>query len=94
MSWSVTFASSNDGQAKRLVLPVNSGEVNARCSEAHRQMHEEYEESFRVLLAAGAEHVMAQADGTLIRTVEPGTRSSRVQPPPKNEIRRKMLTVI
>jgi hypothetical protein len=40
-------------------------------------MQEDYQESFRVLPAAGAPHVIAQADGTLIRTVEPGARKGK-----------------
>jgi len=43
---------------------------------AQSQMQKEYEQPFRVLPAEGAEHVIAQADGTLIRTVEPGPRKS------------------
>lgn len=44
---------------------------------AHRQMQEQYRESFRVLPTQGAVHVIAQADGTMIRTVEPGARQSK-----------------
>jgi hypothetical protein len=44
---------------------------------AHQQMQKEYKESFRVLPATGASQVIAQADGTLIRTVEPGARRSK-----------------
>lgn len=44
---------------------------------ARRQMQEEYAQPFRVLPAVGASHVIAQADGTLIRTVEPGPRKGR-----------------
>ena len=52
----------------------------ATMKHAHRaraQMQEEYEEPFRVLPAVGAEHVIAQADGTMIQTVEPGARKGK-----------------
>jgi len=41
---------------------------------AQKKMAEAYKESFRVLPAVGAKHVIAEADGTLIRTVQPGPR--------------------
>lgn len=44
---------------------------------ARARMQEEYEQPFRVLPAAGAEYVIAEADGTLIRTVEPGPRKGK-----------------
>src|SRR5262249_48951988 len=44
---------------------------------AQKKMEEEYKESFRVLPAVGAEHVIAEADGTLIRTVQPGSRKGK-----------------
>lgn len=44
---------------------------------AQKKLEEEYQESFRVLPAVGAEHVIAEADGTLIRTVEPGPRKGK-----------------
>lgn len=44
---------------------------------AQRQLEEEYKKSFRVLPALGAEHVIAEADGTLIRTVERGSRKGK-----------------
>ena len=52
----------------------------ATMKHAHRaraQMQEEYEEPFRVLPAVGAEQVIAQADGTMIQTVEPGARKGK-----------------
>jgi hypothetical protein len=44
---------------------------------AQKKLEEEYKESFRVLPAVGAKHVIAEADGTLIRTVQPGPRKGR-----------------
>ena len=48
---------------------------------AQQKMEAEYKESFRVLPAVGAGHVIAEADGTLIRTVPPGLRKG---PRPRN----------
>lgn len=44
---------------------------------AQKKLEAEYKESFRVLPAVGAEHVIAEADGTLIRTVQPGLRKGK-----------------
>lgn len=44
---------------------------------ARARMQEEYAQPFRVLPAVGAEHVIAQADGTMIRTVKAGSRKSK-----------------
>lgn len=41
---------------------------------ARAQLEEHYAQSFRVLPAVGAAHVIAEADGTMICTVEPGSR--------------------
>jgi hypothetical protein len=44
---------------------------------AQEKLCQEYEQSFRSLPAVGAEHVIAQTDGTMICTVEPGLRKSK-----------------
>ena len=44
---------------------------------AQKHLEEEYTKSFRVLPSVGAEHVIAEADGTLIRTVKPGSRKGK-----------------
>lgn len=44
---------------------------------ARQQMEAGYQEPFRILPAIGAEHVIAEADGTMIRTVEPGPRKGK-----------------
>ena len=52
----------------------------ATMKHAHRAREtlcEAYQQSFRVLPAVGAEHVIAQADGTMICTVAPGTRRGK-----------------
>ena len=46
----------------------------AHADRARATLGKEYEQSFRVLPAVGADFVIAEADGTLIRTVEPGPR--------------------
>jgi hypothetical protein len=53
---------------------------------ARTQLEEEYEQPFRVLPPVGAEHVVAQADGTMICTVEPGARKGK-RPRQWNEMR-------
>ena len=42
---------------------------------ARQQLEEEYRKPFRTLPAMGAAQVIAQADGTLLRTVAPGPRA-------------------
>jgi hypothetical protein len=41
------------------------------------RLREEYQEPFRVLPAVGAEHVIAETDGTMICTVDPGPRKGK-----------------
>ena len=52
----------------------------ATLENAHRAeqiLQKEYAESFRVLPAAGAEHVIAEVDGSMICTVAPGPRKGK-----------------
>jgi hypothetical protein len=44
---------------------------------AQETLQEKYQESFRSLPAVGAEHVIAEVDGTMICTVEPGPRKGK-----------------
>lgn len=44
---------------------------------AQTQLEEEYRQPFRMLPPIGAEHVIAQADGTMICTVQPGPRKGK-----------------
>lgn len=44
---------------------------------AREGLEKQYAQSFRATPAMGAEHVIAEADGTLIRTVEPGPRKGQ-----------------
>ena len=44
---------------------------------AQEILEKEYQESFRVLPAQGAEHVVAEADGSMVCTVAPGPRKGK-----------------
>jgi len=44
---------------------------------AKETLQQEYAEPFRILPAVGQEHVIAEADGTMICTVEPGPRKGK-----------------
>jgi hypothetical protein len=44
---------------------------------ARQQLEEQYQESFHLLPSVGAEHVIAEADGTMICTVAPGKRDGK-----------------
>ena len=44
---------------------------------ASKRLEEQYKESFRILPSLGAEHVVAEADGTMICTVAPGKRNGK-----------------
>lgn len=76
-----SFARAAESVREHYGIAISASAVRAatlqHAQRAHRQMQEDYQESFRVLPAAGASHVIAQADGTLIRTVEPGTRKGK-----------------
>jgi hypothetical protein len=49
----------------------------AHAQRASRKLAAEYQKPFRLLPAQGAEHVIAQADGTMICTVAPGKRKGK-----------------
>ena len=44
---------------------------------AQSKLRKQYGQPFRVLPAAGQEHIIAEADGTMICTVQPGARKSK-----------------
>ena len=48
-----------------------------QAQRARHRLQEQYRQPFRHLPAVGAEHVIAEADGTMICTVGPGPRKSR-----------------
>jgi hypothetical protein len=47
------------------------------ASQAEQLLEKEYEQPFRVLPAVGAEHVVAQADGSMVCTVAAGARKGK-----------------
>jgi hypothetical protein len=47
------------------------------AARAKEQLAKEYEQPFRILPAVKEEHVIAEADGTMICTVEPGPRKGK-----------------
>ena len=49
----------------------------AHAQRAQDELEEQYAESFRVLPAVGPAHVIAEADGTMICTVEAGPRKAK-----------------
>jgi hypothetical protein len=49
----------------------------AHAQRARALLEEQYAESFRVLPAVGAAHIIAEADGTMIYTVQPGPRKGK-----------------
>jgi hypothetical protein len=49
----------------------------AHAQRARQQLEGHYQESFRLLPVLGAEHVIAEADGTMICTVAPGKRKGK-----------------
>jgi len=49
----------------------------AHAQRAAEKLEQQYQEPFRRLPAVGAEHVVAEADGTMICTVAPGTRKGK-----------------
>ena len=53
------------------------GTTLVQAQRARAQMQEQYDQSFRVLPAVGADQMVAQADGTMICTVEPGPRKAK-----------------
>ena len=44
---------------------------------ARKGLEDKYGQSYRLLPAVGAEHVIAEADGTMICTVQPGKRKGK-----------------
>jgi Uncharacterised protein family (UPF0236) len=49
----------------------------AHAQRASQKLEQEYQKPFRILPAVGAEHVVAEADGTMICTVAPGKRADK-----------------
>lgn len=74
------------GQAAARVLEHYGFEIGAsavrdttlrQAQRAREKLDKQYQESFRSLPATGAEHIIAEADGTMICTVAPGKRKDK-----------------
>jgi len=76
-----SFARAADSVLEHYGLTLGSTAVRtATLTHAHRarvKLEEQYAQPFRVLPAVGAEHVIAETDGTMICTVAPGPRKSK-----------------
>ena len=48
-----------------------------QAERARLKLETQYKEPFRLLPARGSEHVVAETDGTMICTVEPGKRKAK-----------------
>jgi len=48
-----------------------------QAQRARQKLEEDYRQPFRILPAAGVEHVIAEVDGTMICTVQPGPRKGK-----------------
>lgn len=76
-----SFARAGESVLEHYGFAVGSSAVRkttlAHATRARTRMTQEYEQPFRILPEVGAEHVIAQADGTMICTVEPGLRKGK-----------------
>ena len=76
-----SFARAADSVREHYGIWLGASVVRAatmkHAQRARAKMEEEYEQPFRVLPAVGAQYVIAEADGTMIRTVEPGPRKGK-----------------
>ena len=76
-----SFARATESVLEHYGFVIGASAVRlATLAHAHRaraQLQEEYAQPFRVLPAVGAEHVIAEADGTMICTVSPGPRKGK-----------------
>ena len=76
-----SFARAAGSVLEHYGLAINVSAVRtatlAHAQRARGQLQAEYEQPFRVLPAEGKPHVIAQADGTMICTVQPGSRQGK-----------------
>ena len=63
------------GRSRRLERVLT--DFGAEHSFARAQLQAQYAQPFRVLALLGADHVIAEADGTMICTVQPGPRKGK-----------------
>jgi len=76
-----SFARAAGSVQEHYGFAIGSGAIRAATLEhagrARNKLQKQYDQPFRVLPEVGAEHVIAQTDGTMICTVAPGSRKSR-----------------
>ena len=76
-----SFARAADSVLEHYGLAIGVSAVRAatlaHAQRARAQLEEQYAQPFRALPAVGAAHVIAQADGTMICTVAPGSRKGK-----------------
>ena len=76
-----SFAKAAASVQEHYGFAVGAGAVRiatlAHAQRAREALGEGYRQPFRVLPVLGAEHVIAEADGTMIRTVERGARQGK-----------------
>jgi hypothetical protein len=76
-----SFARATESVREHYGFEIGTSAVRtATLKHAHRAregLREEYRQPFRVLPAVGAEHVIAETDGTMICTVAPGPRKGK-----------------
>jgi hypothetical protein len=85
------FAKAAQSVREHYGFEIHSSTVRAatlqHSQRARAKLRASYEESYRALPAQGADCVIAEADGTLIRTVEPGVARKAKRPRAWNEMR-------
>lgn len=76
-----SFARAADSVLEHYGFEIGTNAVRdatlAHAQRARQQLEEHYAQSFRALPQAGAAHVIAEADGTMICTVSPGPRKGK-----------------
>lgn len=76
-----SFAKAAESVQEHYGFEIGASAVRAvtleHAQRAQKQLEQGYAQSFRILPKVGVEHVIAEAEGTLIRTVEPGKRKGK-----------------
>ena len=76
-----SFARASESVLEHYGFAIGSSAVRTatlkHAQRARAKLQEEYAQPFRVLPAVGDEHVIAEADGTMICTVSPGQRKGK-----------------
>ena len=76
-----SFARASESVLEHYGFAIGSSAVRTatlkHAQRARAKLQEEYAQPFRILPAVGDEHVIAEADGTMICTVSPGQRKGK-----------------